>query len=115
MIISYAIPVCNEHEELKRLLNFLIENSKMAIEIWTAKEAVQKAERQGMNLNPRDIDLSDYMVKSFKHDDLMISVSWRKAGENPRTPEDDLLEATRKAMEENSDFSIGCNTVRNSL
>jgi len=110
-IKSNAFDMMAKGEEL----NFLIENSKMAIEIWTAKEAVQKAERQGMNLNPRDIDLSDYMVKSFKHDDLMISVSWRKAGENPRTPEDDLLEATRKAMEENSDFSIGCNTVRNSL
>ena len=41
-------------------LNFLIENSKMAIEIWTAKEAVQKAEKLGMNLNPRDINLDNY-------------------------------------------------------
>jgi len=26
MKISYAIPVCNEHEELKRLLEFLVQN-----------------------------------------------------------------------------------------
>ena len=33
MKISYAIPVCNEHEELKRLLNFLIENIREEDEI----------------------------------------------------------------------------------
>ena len=33
MKISYAIPVCNEHEELKRLLNFLIENIRGEDEI----------------------------------------------------------------------------------
>ena len=33
MKISYAIPVCNEHEELKRLLNFLIENVRGEDEI----------------------------------------------------------------------------------
>ena len=60
-------------------LNFLIENSKMAIETWTAKEAVQKAEKLGMHLNPRDINLENYQVESFVHDDLFISVSWRKA------------------------------------
>ena len=96
-------------------LNFLIENSKTAIEIWTAKEAVQKAEKLGMHLNPRDIILENYQVKSFVHDDLFVSVSWRKAGENPRTAEDDLLEKTVQAMKENPDFSVGCKTVRNNL
>ena len=33
MKISYAIPVCNEHEELKRLLNFLIRNIRGEDEI----------------------------------------------------------------------------------
>ena len=33
MKISYAIPVCNEHEELKRLLGFLIENIREEDEI----------------------------------------------------------------------------------
>ena len=96
-------------------LNFLIENSKKAIEIWTAKEAVQKAEKLGMNLNPRDINLANYNVKSFVSDELMVSVCWRGAGENPRTPEDDLLDATAKAMRENPDFSIGCKTTRNNI
>ena len=96
-------------------LNFLIENSKMAIETWTAKEAVQKAEKLGMHLNPRDINLADYEIKSFIHDDLMVSVSWREAGNNPRTAEDDLLDATAEAMKQNPDFGIGCKTVRNNL
>ena len=33
MKISYAIPVCNEHEELKRLLDFLIKNVDQEDEI----------------------------------------------------------------------------------
>ena len=96
-------------------LNFLIENSKMAIETWTAKEAVQKAQKLGMHLNPRDINLADYDVKSFIHDELIVSVSWREAGENPRTPEDDLLDATMEAMKQNPDFTVGCKTVRKNL
>ena len=96
-------------------LNFLIENSKMAIETWTAKEAVQKAQKLGMHLNPRDINLADYEIKSFIHDDLMVSVSWREAGKNPRTAEDDLLDATAEAMKRNPDFGVGCKTVRNNL
>ena len=96
-------------------LNFLIENSKMAIEIWTAKEAVQKAQKLGMHLNPRDINLAEYQVESFVYDDLMVSVSWRKAGDNPRTAEDDLLDATAKAMRQNPDFGVGCKTMRNNI
>ena len=96
-------------------LNFLIENSKMAIETWTAKEAVQKAQKLGMHLNPRDINLADYEIKSFIHDELMVSVSWREAGKNPRTAEDDLLDATMEAMKHNPDFTVGCKTVRNNL
>ena len=87
----------------------------MAIETWTAKEAVHKAEKLGMHLNPRDINLNEYNVESFIHEDLMISVSWRKAGLNPKTAEDDLLDATAEAMKQNPDFSVGCKTVRNNL
>ena len=96
-------------------LNFLIENSKMAIETWTAKEAVQKAQKLGMHLNPRDINLADYEIKSFIHDELMVSVSWREAGKNPRTAEDDLLDATAEAMKQNPNFTVGCKTVRKNL
>lgn len=96
-------------------LNFLIENSKMAIETWTAKEAVQKSEKLGMHLNPRDINLAEYNVESFIHDDLMVSVSWRKAGSKPKTAEDDLLDATAEAMRQNPEFTVGCKTVKNNL
>ena len=59
--------------------------------------------------------LVEYNVESFIHDDLMVSVSYRKAGQNPKTAEDDLLDATADAMKQNPDFSIGCKTVRNNL
>ncbi|MBA4694807.1 MAG: hypothetical protein H2066_03030 [Candidatus Poseidoniales archaeon] len=96
-------------------LDFLIGNSKMAIETWTAKEAVQKAEKLGMHLNPRDINLTEYNVESFIHDDLMVSVSWREAGDAPRSAEDDLLDATLEAMKDNPNFSVGCKTTRNNV
>jgi len=96
-------------------LNFLIENSKMAIEIWTAKEAIQKAQKLGMHLNPRDINLAEYQVESFVYDDLMVSVSWCQGGEIPRKSEDDLLDATAEAMRQNPDFSVGCKTTRNNV
>ncbi len=96
-------------------LEYLVANPSEAIRIWTAKEAIQKAERKGMNLNPREIILQNYTLESFIFDDLHVSVSWKLAGDNPRTPEDDLLDATLDAMKENPDFSIGCATTRNSL
>ena len=96
-------------------LKFLKANPDQAIRIWTAKEAIQKAERLGMHLNPRNIDLQKYEVVSFVHDSQMVSVSWRQAGSNPKTAEDDLLEATSIAMKENPEFSVGCNTVRNNM
>ena len=96
-------------------LDWLRQNPNHAIKMWTAKEAIQKSERLGMNLNPRNIVLEDYNLESFVFEDLQVSVSWRIAKENPRTAEDDLLDATSKAMRDNPDFSIGCKTTRNSL
>jgi phosphopantetheinyl transferase len=93
-------------------LAWIRENPDQAIRIWTAKEAIQKAERMGMNLNPRQINIDDYEVHSFLHDDLMVSVAWRPAGKDPRTPEDDLLDATLEKMKENPDFTVGCATTR---
>ena len=68
-----------------------------------------------MHLNPRDINLVEYNVESFIHDDLMVSVSWRKAGSKPKTAEDDLLDATAEAMKQNPEFTVGCKTVKNNL
>ena len=96
-------------------LDWLKSNPDQAIRIWTAKEAVQKAERMGMHLNPRDINLEQYLVESFIHEEQMVSVSWRDAGDNPGTLEDELLDATLAAMQSNPDFSVGCNTVRNNI
>jgi len=96
-------------------LDWLKSNPDQAIRIWTAKEAVQKAERMGMHLNPRDINLEQYQVESFIHEEQMVSISWRDAGGNPETPEDELLDATLAAMQSNPDFSVGCNTTRNNV
>ena len=96
-------------------LDWLKSNPDQAIRIWTAKEAVQKAERRGMNLNPREIILEDYQVKSFIHEDQMVSVSWRNAGDDPASAEDDLLQQTRIAMQSGESWGVGCNTTRNNM
>ena len=96
-------------------LQWLRENPDMAIKIWTSKEAIQKSERLGMNLNPRDIVIDKYNLENFIFADLHVSVSWKTAGENPRTAEDELLDATLEAMKENPDFSVGCKTTRKNV
>ena len=96
-------------------LDWLKSNSDQAIRIWTAKEAVQKAEKKGMHLNPRDISIGEHQVVSFIHDELMVSVAWRQAGDNPRSAEDDLLDATLEAMKDDPNFSVGCKTTRNNV
>ena len=96
-------------------LDWLKSNPDQAIRIWTAKEAVQKAERRGMNLNPREIILEDYQVKSFIHEDQMVSVSWRNAGDDPASAEDELLQQTRIAMQSDESWGVGCNTTRNNM
>ena len=93
-------------------LEWLRKNADQAIKMWTAKEAVQKSEQLGMNLNPRNIVLTNHQVHSFKHDDLMVSIAWRKSGDKPRTQEDNLLDATREAMKDNPNFEIGCKVTR---
>jgi len=96
-------------------LDWLKSNPEQAIRVWTAKEAIQKSEKKGMHLNPRDIDIDQYQVESFIHDGLMISIAWRDAGTAPRSAEDDLLDATLEAMKDNPDFSVGCKTTRNNV
>ncbi|MEL0100839.1 MAG: 4'-phosphopantetheinyl transferase superfamily protein [Euryarchaeota archaeon] len=106
-----AFDMMAKGQELQKLKN----EPESAIRVWTEKEAIMKSERLGMNLNPRDILIDNYIVESFIFDDLHVSVSWRDAGQNPRTAEDDLLDATLDAMRDNPDFSIGCATTRKNL
>ena len=94
-------------------LDWLKSNPKQAIRVWTATDAIQKSEKKGMHLNPRDISIEQHQIESFIHDGMMISVAWREAGIAPRSAEDELLDATLEAMKENSDFSVGCKTTRN--
>ena len=96
-------------------LDWLKSNPEQAIRVWTAREAIQKSEKKGMHLNPRDITIEQHQVESFIHDCLMISIAWRDAGAAPRSAEDDLLDATLEAMNENPDFSVGCKTTRNNV
>ncbi len=96
-------------------LEWLKSNPDQAVRIWTAKEAVQKAERMGMHLNPRDIDLQQYKVESFIHHQQMVSISWRNAGNGPVSAEEELLLQTRIAMQSGETWGVGCNTTRNNV
>ena len=111
VIQKNALDMFAKNEELE----WIKENPEQSIRIWTAKEAIQKVERMGMNLNPRNIEILDYNVNTFEHEDMVISIAWKLAGDNPKKHEDELLELTRKAMQENPNFTIGCKTTRNSL
>ncbi|MEC7254142.1 MAG: hypothetical protein VXV89_04165, partial [Candidatus Thermoplasmatota archaeon] len=90
------------------------------------KEAVQKAARLGMHLNPRDIVVSStkkeneisignliFQLENLLNDGYQITLAWGLDSQPIRTPEDDLLDATRTAMNSGEDWTVGCSTVRN--
>ena len=96
-----------------------------ALWAWTSKEAVQKAARKGMHLNPRDIVLnfaqkgngisignSIFQLENLSVEEYQITLAWGFDTNPIRSPEDDLLDATREAMVSGEDWSVGCSTVR---
>ena len=108
-------------EELDRLRNGELD----ALWAWTSKEAIQKAARQGMHLNPREIILprenskneisiedSIFQLENSSNEDYQITLAWGKDIHPIRGPEDDLLDATRVAMESGENWTVGCSTIR---
>ena len=97
-----------------------------ALWAWTAKEAIQKAARLGMHLNPREIivpnanngnkiliENSTFQLKNLPNVEYQITLAWGLDTQPIRTPEDDVLDATRTAMNSGEDWTVGCSTVRN--
>tara|TARA_B100000459_G_scaffold140506_1_gene99544 strand:- start:836 stop:1591 length:756 start_codon:yes stop_codon:yes gene_type:complete len=101
-------------------LDWLRQNPSHAIELWTSKESIQKALQMGMHLNPRKIEIpigegirnisiekSIIQLENWNYDGVNISVAWHDKPLRIRTPEDDLLDATVKAMQE-QEWGVGC-------
>ena len=105
-IAENAFDMMAKGEELIRLRD----NPHLAIDMWTSKEAIQKAHHLGMNLNPRDIIIESpgMELHRFIDDDLQVALAWKKAGAMARSAEDDLLDATRAVIESGQDFTVGC-------
>ncbi len=120
-IAENAFDMMSSGQELLELR----EKPEFAIQMWTAKEAVQKAMRLGMNLNPRkiripigvkelnfSIEKSNFQLKSWTHKESFISLVWGRGEGYDSVPEDFLLEQTRIAMENTDSWAIGCKTTR---
>tara|TARA_B100001996_G_scaffold125675_1_gene95237 strand:- start:613 stop:1380 length:768 start_codon:yes stop_codon:yes gene_type:complete len=123
-IAENAFDMMASGEELQQLR----ENPDMAIRTWTAKEALQKAMRLGMNLNPRKIQFPigvkecnfsienlNFQLVSWTYKEAHISVAWGQGNGYDSVPEDELLERTRIAMENTESWGVGCSTTRNNL
>ena len=108
-------------EEIEQLR----EGTLDALWAWTSKEAIQKAARKGMHLNPRDIVLNAgeiknkisiknliFQLENLSSKEYQITLAWGQDVHPIRSPEDDLLDATREAMQNGDDWSVGCSTVR---
>lgn len=104
-------------------LDWLRQNPSYAIELWTSKESVQKAMQKGMHLNPRKIEIpigkgiriipiekSIIQLVNWIYKGVNLSVAWHDRPLRIRTPEDDLLDATQKAMQE-QEWGVGCKTT----
>ena len=106
-------------------LTELRESPHLAMQVWTAKEALQKAMRLGMNLNPRkirfpigvkeltfSIEKSNFQLVSWTDGESFISLVWGRGDGYDSVPEDHLLEQTRMAMSQSDSWEIGCKTTR---
>ncbi len=111
-------------EELKHLR----EGKLDGLWAWTSKESIQKAARKGMHLNPRDIVLmpsknenkiaignSIFQLENLSNSAYQITLAWGQDVSPIRSPEDDLLDATREAMNTGDDWTVGCSTVRKNI
>ncbi|MEZ7988602.1 MAG: 4'-phosphopantetheinyl transferase superfamily protein [Candidatus Poseidoniaceae archaeon] len=119
-IASNAFDMMAKGDELL----WLQKNPEQAIYLWTSKESVQKAMQMGMHLNPRNIEIpigvgvlnisienSKIQLQNWVFSGCQVALAWRQGSVEFRTPEDDLLDATKKAMSE-QEWSIGCKTSR---
>lgn len=116
-------------------LEYLRTQPEAAIQLWTSKEAVQKAMHLGMHLNPREITFPNRIPIENKTSNIAIenqiiqlkntyicgyhlSVAWRPAEVDKNDAEDILLEELAKHIRDtdgNIVFDVGCNTTRNSV
>lgn len=107
--------------ELERLRSGRLD----ALEAWTTKEAIQKAARLGMHLNPRNVVLPEgesdnkitiedsiFQLVNLSNDEYFIALAWGRDTKPIRSSEDDLLDATLEAMSTNDDWTVGCSTIR---
>ncbi len=105
-------------------LDVLRQQPSVAIQYWTMKEAVQKSAGMGMHLNPRKIKIPiekkkceilienlKIQLESSEFKDYVVSLAITERSTKHQTAEDELLEATRVAMQ-GSTWSVGCATVR---
>jgi len=78
-----------------------------------------------MHLNPRNIVLpwvgdkneitienSIFQLENLSNERFQITLAWGVETEPIRSPEDDVLDATREAMNSGTSWSVGCSTVR---
>ena len=106
-------------------LTYLQNNASQALTYWTSKEAIQKAARLGMNLNPREIKIPignnetkipienlNFQLKNLSYNGYNISVAISQGEGYDSIPEDDLLNQTLQAMQADEDWSIGCKITR---
>ena len=79
--------------------------------------------QMGMHLNPRQIQIpigvgvknisignTKIQLQNWEFNEARVSLAWHNKPVHLRTPEDDLLDATRIAMQE-QEWSIGCKTI----
>ncbi len=109
-------------------LEHLRKSPESAMMLWTSKEAIQKAMRKGMHLNPRKIKLSigesEHIISienskiqlvNWVHNGYQLALAIRTKPTAHLTAEDRLLEETRIAMQGRPDWGVGCNTNRNNI
>ena len=114
MKISYAIPVCNEHEELKRLLDFLIKNIREEDEIVvqcdqgnTTPEVYEVLGTwQGGPLKVIEFPLNGHFANFKNNLKENCSGNWIFQIDADEYPDEYLINVLPNLLEENNDIDV---------
>jgi glycosyltransferase involved in cell wall biosynthesis len=112
MKISYAIPVCNEHEELKRLLDFLVKHIREEDEIVVqCDEGNTTSEVYEVFKNRSNIKVIEFALNghfsNFKNNlKENCSGDWIFQIDADEYPDDYLIQMLPSLLEENPDIEV---------
>ena len=81
-------------------------NTRIKVSTKELQEAMKSCEAVGNSI---------FQLENLSNKDYQITLAWGQDIHPIRSPEDDLLDATREAMRSGDDWKVGCATIRKNV